>query len=257
MAALPAERERMDRKLEDAAPAQRLLVVDDDWNIRDSLKRFFTAQGFETDIAENASAARRKIHDTPPDLVILDIMMPGEDGLSLCRSIAELKTIPILLVSAKSEEIDRIIGLEIGADDYLVKPFHPRELLARVRAILRRLDASMNVQPGEDTRQFFEFGRWVLEVRKRRLRRDDGVIVPLSASEFQLLSVFLRNPRVVLSRERILDLTRVEDSEVFDRSVDSQVSRFRRKIEDDPREPRLITTVWGGGYMLDADVRRI
>lgn len=257
MAALPAERERMDRKPEDAAPAQRLLVVDDDWNIRDSLKRFFSAQGFETDIAENASAARRKIHDAPPDLVILDIMMPGEDGLSLCRSIAELKTIPILLVSAKSEEIDCIIGLEIGADDYLVKPFHPRELLARVRAILRRLDASMNVQPGEDTRQFFEFGRWVLEVPKRRLRRDDGVIVPLSASEFQLLSVFLRNPRVVLSRERILDLTRVEDSEVFDRSVDSQVSRFRRKIEDDPREPRLITTVWGGGYMLDADVRRI
>lgn len=257
MAGLISETRQMDSKPDETETGQRLLIVDDDWNIRDSLKRFFSAQGFEVDIVENASAARRKLHEDPPSLVILDIMMPGEDGLSLCRSIAELKTIPIILVSAKSEEIDRIIGLEIGADDYLVKPFHPRELLARVRAILRRLDASMSVQPAEDSRQCFEFGRWALEVPKRRLRRDDGVIVPLSASEFQLLMVFLRNPRTVLSRERILDLSRVEDAEVFDRSVDSQISRFRRKIENDPKNPKLIMTVWGDGYMLDADVRRI
>lgn len=235
----------------------RLLIVDDDWNIRDSLKRFFVSQGFEADVADNAASARRKIHERAPDLVLLDVMMPGEDGLSLCRSIAELKTIPIILVSARSEEIDRIIGLEIGADDYVAKPFHPRELLARVRAVLRRLESSMTVQPGDDSKQFFEFDRWVLEVPKRRLRRDDGVIVPLSATEFQLLLVFLRNPRMVLSRERILDLTRISDSDVFDRSVDSQISRFRRKIEIDPREPKIITTVWGGGYMFDTDVRRI
>jgi len=235
----------------------RLLVVDDDWNIRDSLKRFFASQDFEVDTAENALAARRKLHEKAPDLVILDIMMPGEDGLSLCRSIAELKTIPIILVSARSEEIDRIIGLEIGADDYLTKPFHPRELLARVRAVLRRLELSTQVNAGEESQQFFEFDRWVLEVPKRRLRRDDGVIVPLSATEFSLLMVFMKNPRVVLSRERILDLTRISDSDVFDRSVDSQISRFRRKLERDPKDPAIIKTVWGGGYMLDTDVRRI
>ncbi len=240
-----------------ATDLPRLLVVDDDWNIRDSLKRFFTSQGFEVDTAENAMAARRKLHEQPPELVILDIMMPGEDGLSLCRSIAELKTIPIVLVSAKSEEIDRIIGLEIGADDYLAKPFHPRELLARVRAVLRRLEFSMQVSAPEDSNQFFEFDKWVLEVPKRRLRRSDGVIVPLSATEFALLMVFLRNPRTVLSRDRILDLTRISDSDVFDRSVDSQISRFRRKIESDPKDPSIIKTVWGGGYMFDTDVRRI
>ncbi len=252
-----ADQDRMQTSTEPPEDLPRLLIVDDDWNIRDSLKRFFQAQGFDADVAENAVAARRKIHERAPDLVILDIMMPGEDGLSLCRSIAELKTIPIILVSAKSEEIDRIIGLEIGADDYVAKPFHPRELLARVRAVLRRLEASMSVQGGEEGKQFFEFDRWVLDVPKRRLRRDDGMVVPLSATEFQLLLVFLKNPRVVLSRERILDLTRISDSDVFDRSVDSQISRFRRKIEIDPREPKIITTVWGGGYMLDADVRRL
>ena len=184
-------------------------------------------------------------------------MMPGEDGLSLCRSIAELKTIPIILVSARSEEIDRIVGLEIGADDYLAKPYHPRELLARVRAVLRRLELSTQVNAGQDAQQYFEFDRWVLDVPKRRLRRSDGVIVPLSATEFSLLMVFMKNPRVVLTRERILDLTRISDSDVFDRSVDSQISRFRRKLELDAREPALIKTVWGGGYMLDTDVRRL
>ena len=247
----------MQQTPEQQASQPRLLIVDDDWNIRDSLKRFFASQDFEVDTAENALAARRKLHDAPPDLVILDIMMPGEDGLSLCRSIAELKTIPIILVSARSEEIDRIVGLEIGADDYLAKPYHPRELLARVRAVLRRLELSTQVNAGQDAQQYFEFDRWVLDVPKRRLRRSDGVIVPLSATEFSLLMVFMKNPRVVLTRERILDLTRISDSDVFDRSVDSQISRFRRKLELDAREPALIKTVWGGGYMLDTDVRRL
>lgn len=249
--------EKMSQTPQDPSDRPKLLVVDDDWNIRDSLKRFLASQEFEVDVAENAAVARRKLHECAPDLVILDVMMPGEDGLSLCRSIAELKTIPLILVSARSDDIDRIIGLEIGADDYLAKPFHPRELLARIRAILRRLGHSSTVSAGDEVQQFFEFDRWVLEVPKRRLRRDDGVVVQLSASEFSLLMVFMKNPRIVLSRERILDLSRATDSEVFDRSVDSQISRFRRKLERDPREPEIIKTVWGGGYMFDTSVRRI
>ena len=233
-----------------------LLIVDDDWNIRDSLKRFFKDHDFEVILADSAEAARRILHNSHPDLVLLDIMMPGEDGISLCRSIAELKSIPVILLSAKSEDMDRIVGLETGADDYIGKPFHPRELLARVRAVLRRTERD-NTMSSRGANTSFTFDQWTLEVGQRRLKRADGLLVPLSSGEFELLMVFLQNPNTVLSRERILNLTHVKEEEVFDRSVDSQISRVRRKIELDPRSPELIKTVWGGGYILSAKVKRL
>ncbi len=234
-----------------------LLIVDDDWNIRDSLNVFFKEHGFDVQLAENAAAARRLLHDRPPDLTLLDIMMPGEDGISLCRSIAELKSIPVILLSARSEDIDRIVGLEVGADDYVAKPFHPRELLARVRAVLRRSENAPLVQVRDGSDKSFAFDRWVFEVSRRRLKREDGVIVPLSAGEAELLMVFITHPNTVLSRDRILDLTRLTGEDVYDRSVDSQISRFRKKIELDPKSPELVKTIWGGGYILAAKVKRL
>lgn len=235
----------------------RLLIVDDDWNIRDGLKSFFCEHDFEVQLAENAAGARRMLHDRPPDLVLLDVMMPGEDGISLCRSIAELKSVPVILLSARSEDIDRIVGLEVGADDYVGKPFHPRELLARVRAVLRRAENSPVVQARDGSNKSFAFDRWVFEVARRQLKREDGIVVPLSAGEAELLMVFLTHPNTVLSRDRILDLTRIAGEDVYDRSVDSQISRFRKKIEHDPKAPELIKTVWGGGYILSAQVKRL
>lgn len=236
---------------------QRLLVVDDDFDIRDSLARYFTREGFRVDAAADAAAARRFIQADPPDLILLDIMMPGEDGLSLCRDVAELKAIPVIFLSARTSEADRIRGLEIGADDYVCKPFNPRELLARVRVALRRRGAADRIEaPTTETRSY-SFDRWILDASRRRLTRDDNVIFPLSTSEYQLLMAFIQRPQLVLSRERLLELTRTDGAEVFDRSIDSQISRFRRKLERDPRSPQLITTVRGGGYVFTPEVRAL
>ncbi len=236
---------------------QRLLVVDDDFDIRDSLARYFTREGFRVDAAADAAAARRFIQADPPDLILLDIMMPGEDGLSLCRDVAELKAIPVIFLSARTSEADRIRGLEIGADDYVCKPFNPRELLARVRVALRRRGAADRIDaPTTETRSY-SFDRWILDASRRRLTRDDNVIFPLSTSEYQLLMAFIQRPQLVLSRERLLELTRTDGAEVFDRSIDSQISRFRRKLERDPRSPQLITTVRGGGYVFTPEVRAL
>lgn len=234
----------------------RLLIVDDDRDLREDLKQYLTIEGYDVTEAENASAARRALHAEEPDLILLDIMMPGEDGISLCRSLARSKPIPTIFVSARSDDIDRIVGLEVGADDYVSKPYNPRELLARIKSVLRRATGG-SLLKGEEVTNLFEFDRWVLDLARRRLTRDDGVLISLSATEFQLLKVFLSRPNIVLSRDRILELTRIEGEEVFDRSVDSQISRFRRKLEIDPKDPQLIQTVWGGGYMFAAEVRRL
>lgn len=233
-----------------------ILVVDDDRDIREDLKAYLTEHGYRVTLGESAAAARRLIHAGAPDLILLDVMMPGEDGISLCRSVAQLLSIPIVFLSARADDIDRIIGLEVGADDYVTKPFNPRELLARIRSVLRRAKGGDVARAGEKSR-FFEFDRWTLDVARRTLRRDDDIVVSLSSGEYQLLTIFLARPQIVLSRERIVELSHAEGADVFDRSVDSQVSRFRKKIERDPKKPEIIQTVWGGGYVFAAEVRRL
>jgi two-component system OmpR family response regulator len=181
-------------------------------------------------------------------------MMPGEDGLSLCRHLTESKNIPVILLTARGEATDRIVGLEIGADDYVVKPFEPRELVARIRSVLRRANKQSPAAPEEDA--LYEFESWQLDPLKRRLTDPEGTVVPLSSAEFRLLVAFLTHPRQVLDRDRLLDMVQGREAHLFDRAVDNQVSRLRRKMETDSRDPKLIQTVWGGGYRLAADVRR-
>ena len=236
---------------------QHLLVVDDDFDIRDSLARYFSGEGYRVEVAGDAAAARRFIQSDPPEVIILDVMMPGEDGISLCRDVAALKSIPVIFISARTSDLDRIVGLEVGADDYVCKPFNPRELLARVRVALRRADPRCPVSPPDAETTFYSFDRWTLDASRRQLTREDDVVFPLSTSEFRLLMAFVERPQLVLSRERLLTLTRADGGDVFDRSIDSQISRFRRKLERDPREPELIQTVRGGGYVFKPEVRAL
>ena len=181
-------------------------------------------------------------------------MMPGEDGLSLCRHLAESQAIPTILLTARGEATDRIVGLEIGADDYVTKPFEPRELVARIRSVLRR--ASKGTAAAIEEEHDFLFDGWRLDPLKRKLTDPEGAVVAISSPEFRLLLAFLEHPRQVLDRDRLLDMVQGREAHLFDRAVDNQISRLRRKIEADSRNPTLIQTVWGGGYMLAADVRR-
>ena len=232
-----------------------ILIVDDHRDIRELVGRYLAKNGFRKTTAENAEAARQALKDSAIDLVVLDIMMPGEDGLSLCRYLRESTQIPVILLTAMAEETDRIVGLEIGADDYLTKPFNPRELLARIRSVLRR---TQSLPPSREPRasDVYRFDGWTLDPARRELVGADGVAVPLSTGEFRLLVAFLDRPGVVLSRDQLLDITRGREAVPFDRSVDNQVSRLRRKIEVDPKTPILIKTVWGGGYSFTGDVER-
>jgi len=232
-----------------------ILVVDDHHEIRDLLGKYLAKQGFRASTAANAAEARKIIATSAIDLAVLDIMMPGEDGLSLCRHLRETSEIPVILLTALGEETDRIVGLEIGADDYLTKPFNPRELLARIKAVLRRAQ-SLPRQHGHPDEQFIRFGPWTLDTARREISGADQVAVALSTAEFRLLSAFVAHPEMVLSRDQLMDLTRGRTAEVFDRSIDNQVSRLRRKVEHDPKNPELIKTVWGGGYTLAAQVKR-
>ncbi len=231
----------------------RLLLVDDETILREPLAEYLTRQGFAVQEAESAAAARAKLIEFTPDLVLLDIMMPGEDGLSLCRHLIETRDLPVILLTAKSEPTDRIIGLEIGDDDYVVKPFEPRELVARIRAVLRR--AQRTPAPAEET-ALYRFDGWTLDPLKRKLIDSDGAMIAISTAEFRLLRAFLDHPRQVLDRDRLLDMVQGREAHMFDRAVDNQVSRLRRKIEADSRNPEIIQTVRGGGYRLAADVRR-
>ncbi|WP_374529194.1 response regulator [Novosphingobium sp.] len=231
-----------------------LLLVDDEQALRQPLAEYLSRQGFAVTQAASAAEARTHLRDSNPDLVLLDIMMPGEDGLSLCRHLSETRSIPTIMLTAKGEAMDRIVGLEIGADDYVVKPFEPRELVARIRSVLRR-SAKGGAAPAED--ELFEFEGWQLDPLKRRLISPEGALVAISSVEFRLLMAFVEHPRQVLDRDRLLDMVQGREAHLFDRAVDNQVSRLRRKIEVDSRNPTLIQTVWGGGYMLAADVRRV
>ena len=233
----------------------KLLVVDDERTLREPLAAYLARQGFAVREADSATAARTALVDDTPDLVLLDVMMPGEDGLSLCRHLVESKSIPTILLTARGEPTDRIVGLEIGADDYVVKPFEPRELVARIRSVLRRAGRAPAAPPEDDAG--YEFEGWQLDPLKRRLVDPEGTTVPISTAEFRLLVAFLDRPRQVIDRDRLLDLVQGREAHLFDRAVDNQVSRLRRKIEADSRNPHFIQTVRGGGYRFAADVRRI
>jgi two-component system OmpR family response regulator len=232
----------------------QLLLVDDEASLRVPLGEYLERQGFAVAQAANAAEARELLKDLVPDLVLLDIMMPGEDGLSLCRHLTETRAVPTIFLTARGEPTDRIVGLEIGADDYVVKPFEPRELVARIRSVLRRSARSGVAIPEND---MLEFEGWKLDPLKRRLIDPEGASVAISSVEFRLLMAFVEHPRQVLDRDRLLDMVQGREAHLFDRAVDNQVSRLRRKIEVDSRTPMLIQTVWGGGYMLAADVKRI
>jgi len=233
-----------------------ILVVDDQRDIREPLAKYLAKNGLRVSMADGAAETRRILKAAAVDLVVLDIMMPGEDGLSLCRHLRETTDIPVILLTAMAEETDRVVGLEIGADDYVAKPFNPRELLARIKAVLRRANAVPRPRDAIGTKRL-RFGGWMLDVDRRELTGADGVAVPLSTAEFRLLTVFLQRPGIVLSRDQLLDLTSGREAQAFDRSIDNQVSRLRRKIEEDPKSPRLIRTVWGGGYSFTVDVEEL
>ncbi|PJK27492.1 response regulator [Minwuia thermotolerans] len=240
--------------MNDAKP--HILLVDDERAIREPLAAFLSRNGFRVTQAADAGAARARLAAYAVDLVVLDIMMPGEDGLSLCRHIRVNGELPVVLLTARSDETDRIVGLEMGADDYVVKPFNPRELVARIRGILRRAGGGPRLQRAPETASY-RFGSWVLKAGERALVDRDGVSVALSTGEFNLLLALVTRPRQVLSRDHLLDITQGREAGAFDRAVDNQVSRLRRKIEADPRNPELIRTVRGGGYSLAAEVERL
>ncbi len=238
------------------AAEPHILIVEDDRDIRDPLASYLAKNGLRVTKAGTAAAAREVLAVHGIDLVLLDIMMPGEDGLSLAGFIRATTSVPVILVTAKNEEMDRVIGLEIGADDYVAKPFSPRELLARIKAVLRRTSGEGAPVHGPDGGGF-AFGPWVLNTATRELTGPDGVATPLSTGEYNLLHAFVTHPRRVLSRDQLLDLSQGRELNAFERSIDNQVSRLRRKIEADPAEPQLIKTVRAGGYVLACEVRRL
>ncbi len=249
-----------------------ILLVDDDREIRTLLSRYLAGQGYRTSTAADGREMREALAGCAIDLIVLDLMLPGEDGLALCRWVRAQSNVPVIMLTARGEEIDRIVGLEMGADDYLAKPFNPRELVARIKAVLRRTGRASGGTAGgvsgvlsggasggraaDEQGEIVKFAGWALDVAARRLTAPDGTLVPLSAGEFGLLAAFVSHPQRVLSRDRLLDLARGREALPFDRSIDVQVSRLRRKIEQNPSDPRLITTVRGGGYMFTPQVVR-
>lgn len=237
-------------------PSPHILVVDDHRDIRELLGRYLAQHGFRVSAAEDVAAARRILKSAAIDLVVLDVMMPGEGGLQLTRSLREAGDMPVVLLTAMGEDTDRIVGLEMGADGYIPKPFNPRELVARIRAVLRRAQALPRPREPAATAGRLHFDRWQLDLARRELLDESGVTVPLSTGEFRLLAALLERPGLVLTRDQLLDITRGRAAGLFDRSIDNQISRLRRRIERDPARPELIKTVRGDGYSFVGQVRR-
>ena len=234
--------------------SHHLLIVDDHRSIRDPLATYLRRQGFEATTAQDGTSTRARLLERRYDLVVLDLMLPGEDGLSLCRHIRDDYGTPIIMLTAKAEFSDRIIGLNLGADDYVTKPFSVDELIARVRSVLRRAGSATTPTAAQEGRLVFE--GWSLDLLHRRLLDPRNNEVALSSMELRVLRAFLERPNQVLSRDDLLDIGE-RDNIAFDRSIDSQISRLRKKLEDDPRHPVLLKTIWGNGYLLAAKVERM
>ena len=236
------------------------LVVDDERRIRTMLNRYLSDEGFRVSEAADGVAMREILDRDPVDLVLLDLVMPGEDGLSLARHIRQRSDVPVIMLTGKGELIDRVVGLEAGADDYIAKPFHLREVLARIRTVMRRVhpqpgSAAPQASPSKEaTGDTLVFQDWRFDLLKRELRRPSGDLVPLTAGEFDLLRVFARNPNRVLDRDHLMTLVKGRDWAAFDRAIDTQVVRLRKKIEPDPQNPQLIKTVRSAGYIFATSV---
>ncbi|CAI8729705.1 MULTISPECIES: response regulator [Pseudomonas] len=232
-----------------------LLIVDDDLEVLALLKKFFMQHGYAVETVAGGTELWAAMERHPADLIILDLMLPGENGLLLCQRLRQQYATPVIMLTAMGELSDRVVGLEMGADDYLSKPFDARELLARVRAVLRRAGEGRPVLGGS-ARPLIRFAGWQLDVTRRELRSPDEVMIPLSSGEFDLLLVFVEHPQRVLTREQLLNLARGHSHDAFDRSIDVQVSRLRRKLEFDTKRPAMIRTVRNGGYQFTASVSR-
>jgi two-component system OmpR family response regulator len=229
-----------------------ILIIDDDRDIRRSLADYLQRHGFRTSVAADGREMDRTLAAAHIDLLVLDIMLPGEDGFSICRRLQESSQVPIILLTAVAESTDRIVGLELGADDYVTKPFNPRELLARIRSVIRR--SQMLPRRLRRAQGLVKFDRWRFDFACKELKGPDDAAVKLSSGEHLLLVSFIEHAGVTLTRDQLLDLTKGRDAGVFDRSIDNQISRLRRKLERDPKNPRIIETQWGGGYLFTATV---
>lgn len=231
------------------------MVVDDHKEIRDLVGRFLKQHGMRVSVASDGKTMRKTLSEHRINLVVLDLMLPGEDGLTICRNLRAESSIPVVMLTAMGEETDRIVGLEMGADDYIAKPFNPRELLARIKAVLRRAQ-SLPEEERYPKETLIAFDRWTFNIAKRQLQSSEGVVTPLSTGEFNLLVTFIHHPGHVLNRDQLIDLTQGRESVPFDRSIDTQVSRLRKRIEVDPKDPQLIKTVWGGGYVFTPEIEK-
>jgi two-component system OmpR family response regulator len=230
-----------------------ILVVDDDRELRSLLAEYLQKQGYRVTAVADGKAMRAAVNASRPDVIVLDVMLPGEDGFSLCRDLRARSEIPIIMLTARGDETDRIVGLELGADDYLPKPFNPRELLARIKSVLRRARSLPdNLKP--DLTSAFRFAGWTLDTATRNLTSPQGVVVALSGTEFRLLRIFLDHPNSVLTRDQLVELMLARDAGPYDRAVDVQISRLRQRLGEGAREPAIIKTVRGKGYVLAAHV---
>lgn len=233
-----------------------ILIVDDDAGIRSLLTAYLLKNGLRITAVADGRAMWQALDKLRIDLIVLDLMLPGDDGLTLCRTLRAKSDIPVIMLTALGDETDRIVGLEMGADDYLAKPFSARELLARIKVILRRTRCLPPALQGETARHL-RFGTWMLDTAQRHLVSDQGVLTPLSGTEFRLLRIFLSHPQCILSRELLLELTQGREADPLDRSIDVQISRLRHRLGDDPREPSLIKTIRNEGYVLAAQVDEV
>ncbi|WP_019614013.1 response regulator [Psychromonas ossibalaenae] len=238
----------------------RILVVDDHADIRNLLKRFLTQHGYRVQTAADGHEMEVFLKHHSVDLIVLDLMMPGKDGLTLCRELRAVSNVPVIMLTALAEELDKIVGLELGADDYLAKPFNPRELLARIKAVLRRhysIPAASGDIAEADSPVRYLFASWSLDTTTRELISPDNCLISLTSTEFSLLHAFVSHPHVVLSREVLLNLAKGRGGDVYDRSIDTLISRLRKKIEPDPKKPCFIKTIWGGGYQFSCEVENV